>query len=129
MATYICHKWRSMTRLNRPVVSAPTIVHRTPMSYTEADLYESIKLAYGEHIKVSLKHTHHQFALSIQPIAPCKNPFTMQKIKPIYDFMKRWGQEAYLIQLLDFTDLTDANANATEIPLPMYYAVKDPSNI
>ena len=129
MATYICHKWRCVSRVNRPVVSAPTIVHRTPMSYTETDLYDSLKLAYGANIQVSLKHIHHTFSLSIQPIAPSKNPntkpvFSLTKIKPIYDFMKRWGQDVYIIKLLDVS----AGA-ATEIPLPMYYSIKDPSNL
>jgi len=126
MATYLCHKWRGRFGSERrfgSLVSAPTIGHRTPMTYSETDLYESLRIRFGKHINVSLKHEYNQFYLRIESSV---KPQKIEKIKPIYDFMKRWGQDIYMIRLLDLD--VDTETIPTDIPIPICYSIKDPSN-
>lgn len=132
MATYLGHKLRQLHFAHRPTVSVPTLVRPVvstaippqPQLPTEVELLDAICKRYGTHIRVSLTHTYSQFQLHIEP-AP-KTVLQLEKIKPIHAFLTRWGQEAYLLRLLE---LTPVSPNGEDIfPLPIVAAVRDPSN-
>lgn len=97
------------------------------MTYSETDLYESLHIRYGKNIRVSLRHEINQFYLRVEP---SMKPQNIEKIKPIYEFMKRWGQEAYMIHLLDLESEQgiETYTMPVDIPLPICYSMKDPSN-
>jgi hypothetical protein len=126
MATYLGHKWRQLHSAYRPTVFTPTLVRpvvptATPAPPTEVELLDAICQRYGIHVKVTLQHTHSQFQLHIEP-AP-KTVLKLEKIKPIHTFLTRWGQETYLLRLLELPlPLPDI------LPLPIVAAVRDPSN-
>lgn len=130
MATYLGHKWRQLHSAHRPTVFTPTLVRPVvptatptpPTPPTEVELLDAICQRYGTHVQVTLKHTHSQFQLYIEP-SP-KTVLKLEKIKPIHAFLTRWGQEVYMMRLLELpmTDIPDI------IPLPIMSAVRDPSN-
>ena len=100
--------------------------HQFPLSTLPTGLQEFYDL-YNQrtknkiHIDLSLHKRDHQFYLRTDP-----TPLQRQKdpVKPVYDFMNRWGQTDYLYTLLHECPL-DASS---EFLLPIYHAPRDPSN-
>jgi hypothetical protein len=75
------------------------------------------------HLKMTLNHRVNQFYLLTDPIPLQRQP-QKDPVKPVYDFMNRWGQTDYLYTLLHECPL-DASS---EFLLPIYHAPRDPSN-
>lgn len=110
---------RVIPDIGRAIHSYPTLkdifatVHRD-------DILRTIEL-HPYPLQMKLYHKNNQFYLSISAEPPTE---PSADIKPIYAFMERWGQTAYLYHLLHEVPLE----GTMEFQLPMHHAIRDPSN-
>lgn len=101
----------------------------SPQPITPELFHDTFKLKFGKNIHVDIHSNYGNFYVKVKPD---EKPLSDTSVKKVYDFLKRWKREEYIIILLSQEDgissLIENYENTWYIPTGITFFVKDPSN-
>lgn len=100
-----------------------------PEPITPELFHDTFKIKFGTNITVDIHSNYGNFYIKIKP---ADKPLSEVSIKKVFDFLKRWKREEYIMLLLNNEDRSlyfiENHENTWYIPVGISFFVKDPSN-